>query len=213
MLTTSERPLTEAERHSLTDRLEQARRESRTALARVAMSSAAVCGILAILTMLASGAPRPVIILVWSAVAVVFTLWIGLPWHRTMRQQVVFFDDALRASRARVTRVQSSRVVEFEEEEDEGACWAFEHGPGTSLVIVGQEFYEDDDFPNSDFTIVEFLGTRGQPVTSVLEKVGAKLRPERVVPASVKRRLEIPETLTVANAPLERLEEGLRRAQ
>jgi hypothetical protein len=177
------------------------------------MSSAAVCGILAILTMLASEAPRWVIVFFWAALTVVFTLWIGLPWHRLMRQQVVFFDDALRASRARVTHVQSSRVVEFEEEEDEGACWAFEHGPGTSLVIVGQEFYEDEDFPNSDFAIVEFLGTRGQPVTSVLEKAGTKLRPERVVPVSVKQGLEIPETLTVANAPLERVEEGLRRAQ
>ena len=82
-----------------------------------------------------------------------------------------------------------------------------------SLLIVGQEFYEDDDFPNSDFTIVDFLGTRGQAVTSALEKTGTKLRPERVIPASVKWGLEIPETLTVANAPLERIEEGLRRAQ
>jgi hypothetical protein len=52
--------------------------------------------------------------------------------------------------------------VEFEGEEDEGACYAFEYGLDASIFVAGQEFY-DDDFPNSDFSIVEILGASGDP--------------------------------------------------
>ena len=126
MLTTSERSLTPAEVRTLSARLDQARRDSREALLKTGGASMLVCGVLALLTLGVSDAPVWVILLFWSALALLFTAWIGLPWHRTMRQQVASLDDAMRARRARTTRIQSSRVVEFEEEEDEGACYAFE---------------------------------------------------------------------------------------
>jgi hypothetical protein len=198
-----------AERQGLLVRLAAARRETRLALLKTSAASVIVCGVLALLTLAASDAPRSVIIAFWSALAVLFALWIGLPWHRTMRQQVVWLDDALVANRARVTRITSDRVVEFAEEEDEGACYAFEHGPGAVVFVVGQEFYEDFDFPNSDFSLVELLGSHGRPVDTLLNKTGQRLLPERVIPASTKWQLEIPEHLTVVDAPLDRVEEFL----
>jgi hypothetical protein len=207
----SERPLTPDERAELSARLTRARQERATALVKTALSATIVCGILAVITMAASTAPWWVIVPFWSGLVVIFTLWIGLPWHRLMTQQVASLSDALRTSRARVTEVHSSRVVEFEEEEDEGACWAFEHGRGASLFVVGQEFYEDDDFPNSEFAIVDLLGSRGQTVDSLLMKTGRKLTPERVVPASVKRLVAIPDSFTIVDAPIEDVENRLDR--
>jgi hypothetical protein len=111
-----------------------------------------------------------------------------------MLSQIPALEDALCINRARVIRVQSERVVEFEEEEDEGACHAFGHDAASVVFIVGQEFYEDDDFPNSDFSMIETLGSRGTPVDIWLEKTGRKLTPDRVVSANVKWTLELPMT-------------------
>src|SRR5262245_15973119 len=201
------------ERAGLAERLTRARRESRVALAKTALASLLVCGVLAVLTRLASDAPTSVIIAFWSLLAVVFTLWIGLPWHRTMRQQVASLGDALQAGRARVTHVQAPAVVEFEEEEDEGACYAFAWGTDASRFIVGQEFYEDVDFPNSDFSLVDVLGTHGRPVDTIIVKFGTKLTPLRVVSANAKRLLEIPDHLTIVNTPVDSVELVLPKAR
>ena len=212
MVESTERVLTPDERADLSSRLTRARVESRAALAKALISCLLVCSILAAFTVAASDAPWPVILLFWLVLAVALTVWIALPWHRTMKQQVAWLADALHTSRARETRVRSSRVVEFEEEEDEGACYAFDHGPGASVFVVGQEFYEDDDFPNSDFAIVDLLGSDGRAIDSLLVKLGGKLTPERVIPADVKNLVEIPEHLTVVEARLDHIEDALPKA-
>lgn len=209
MITQTERPLTDGERRTLSARLANARREANLALLKTGAASAAVCGVLMVATLLASTAPRPLIIGFWLAMAALFTIWIGMPGRRLMLSQIPVLEDALRTSRARVVRLQSERVVEFEEVEDEGACYAFEHDAAHSVFIVGQEFYEDDDFPNSDFSIIEILGSRGSPVDIWTEKTGRKLTPNRVVPAKVKWTLELPEHLEVVDGPLDRIEEVL----
>ena len=209
MMTQTERPLSDDERWQLTARASNARAESRRALFKTGGASAAVCGVLAIVTLLASGAPRALIVAFWMVLWVVFTLWIGLPWRRLMLGQVRMFQEAIRTNRAREVRLQATRVVEFEEEEDEGACYAFDHAGDAAVFIVGQEFYENDDFPNTDFSMVEILGERGQPVDIVIINRGRKLQPERVVPAAVKNRLELPEHLTIVPGALENIEASL----
>jgi len=208
-----ERPLTAEERADLSARLTAAGSGRRTALAKTALSSLIVCGVLAMITIASSQSAWWIILLFWSALAIVFTLWLGVPWHRAMREHESMLSDALVASRARVWRVQSERVVEFEEQEDEGACYAFDYREETSVFIVGQQFYEDDDFPNSDFSLVDLLGTHGRAVDSMLVKTGRKLAPARVVPADVKRLVQIPEHLSVVQAPLDRVEAALPRAR
>jgi hypothetical protein len=209
MIEQIKRSLTTAESHDLANRLAQARRESRMALVKTGASSATICAVLAMVTLLASTAPGWIVWLFWLGLSVVFMLWIGMPWRRLMRQQTVALDDALRANQAIVTRLQSTRVVEFEEEEDEGACYGFEHAPNIWIFVVGQDFYEDDDFPNSDFSIVDVLGASGQTVTSLLIKSGRKLVPARVIPAAAKRQLEIPEHLKEVHASIEAIESAL----
>ena len=210
MITPTERELSDQERAELATRVAKARAEARLALARTGAVSGAICGALSLVTMALSDAPAAVILAFWGVLAAVFTLWIGLPWRNLMRGQALILDDARRAGRARAIRIQSARVVEFEEEEDEGACYAFEHGPEASVFIIGQEYYEDEDFPNTDFSIVEILGTSGSPVDAIIVKHGQKLTPERVVPAAVKHGLSLPDHLSVIAAPLDRVEDALR---
>ena len=158
---------------------------------------------------MASDAPRLVVLAFWAGLGAVFTIWIGLPQRKLMRSQIPVLEDALRTNRVHEIRVQSTRVVEFEEEEDEGSCYAFETDPGSIIFIVGQEFYEDDDFPNSDFSMIEILGQRGRPVDVLLTKRGRKLVPVRVIPAAMKNRLELPEHLTEVRVSLESVEAAL----
>jgi hypothetical protein len=209
----TERALTAEERAQLSARLAAAGTGRRTALAKTALSSLIVCGLLAIITIAFSQSPWWIILLFWTALVIVLTLWIGVPEHRMMLTHESMLSDALLASRARVWRVQSERVVEFEEEEDEGACYAFDYRNQTSVFIVGQEFYEDDDFPNSDFSIVDLLGTHGRAVDSLLVKTGRKLVPARVVPGNTKRLVQVPEHLSVVEAPLDHVEAALPRAR
>ena len=121
------------------------------------------------------------------------------------------FEEAIRTNRAREIRLQTTRVVEFEEEEDEGACYAFDDDGSAVLFIIGQEFYEDEDFPNTDFSIIEILGDRGQPIDVLLSKHGRKLKPERIIPAAVKNRLHLPEHLAIVPGTLDSIEVSLNQ--
>jgi hypothetical protein len=211
VLETSERPLNADERDQLMARRQNARAESSRALLKTGGASGAVCGVLMLLTLWFSDAPVAVIVGFWSLMTLLFTLWIGMPWRRVMRGQIPILEDALQANRARDLRLRSNRVVEFEEVDDEGACYAFDRDGSSSIFITGQEFYEDDDFPNSDFSMIELLGTNGTVVDVLLAKSGRKLTPERVIPAGVKNSLELPEHLEVLPVPLDRIESALRR--
>lgn len=213
MMSQIERPLSAEEHAQLKARLTMARTESMMALAKTGAASALVCGVLAILTLFASSAPRAVVVGFWALLWLIFTLWIGLPWRRLMRGQARTLAEAIRTNRAREIRLQTTRVVEFEEEEDEGACYAFDHEGNAAVFIIGQEFYEDDDFPNTDFSMVEILGERGQAIDVLIVKRGRKLQPERLIAAAVKNRLELPEHLTIVPGALERIEASLSRPE
>lgn len=204
MVERSERPLTDDERAQVTSRLDFARAHARSAVRGSGAASFLVCGVLAILTLVASDAPAVVLLGFWLAMALMFGLWSGLPTRRGWMRQARALDAGLAANQARVTRIKSDRVVEFEEFEDEGACFAFDAGDGRAVVLSGQEFYEDESFPNSDFSIVQVMA--GPAVVDMLiTRAGRKIAPERVVPAAKKVELDLPEDLQVIDVPLERL--------
>ena len=211
-----ERALTDAEKRELEARIERLQSMVRLRLPKATVASVIVCGALAALTLLLSDASRGVILAFWLALAVLFSLWIGLPGRTGPRRQAALLEAALRHNRARVFRVQSTRVVEFEEIEDEGACFAFDVGDGSpaeasakagrALFVLGQEFYADDDFPNSDFSLATVLGPGNAIVDGIFTKNGAKLEPERRIARAVKDRLTIPDHLEVIEADLATVE-------
>jgi hypothetical protein len=209
---TLERELTAAERTELGVRFKRLDRTTRVSLLKAAAGSLAVCGVLAILTLLASDAPRPVIVGFWLGMTLLFTVWIGTQGRAGFRRQRTALADAIRHNRARVVRIQSNRVVEFEEIEDEGACCAFDIGDRRIVFVQGQEFYPDDEFPNSDFSLVAVLGSGNSVVDEIVVKIGARLQPERRIGRDVKDRLTIPEHLEVVEGDLETIESALKRA-
>ena len=210
MFSDVERDLTAEETSQLAEKAAEAAERRRRAFARSAAASGGICAILAVLTLLASDAPRVVILGFWTALAVMFTIWIGAEERKSLRGVDQSAAAAAAATRARERRVQSDRMVAIEEIEDEGACYAFAIDDTRLLFIVGQEYYESDEFPNSDFSIVEALDSRGAPLDEWLVCRGRKLSAERTIPADVKKVLSIPENLDVVEGTITAVEQTLR---
>ena len=200
------RPLTSSERDELTARLRFLRRLRRSTPWKSAAASVIVCALLGVATLLASDAPRPVILAFWTLVALVLAAWVTRSARVDTAAQEAVLQDALAHSTARVTRVQSASVVTFEEIDDEGECYAFDIGDNQILFVMGQEFYDLDGFPTTDFSIVEPLASSGQPIDQLIRSEGYVLTPVRAIAADVKERLEIPDHLAVVRGRLEDLE-------
>jgi hypothetical protein len=211
MLERSERALSDTERHMLRARLTQVEQRRRTILMKSGAASAIVCAVLALLTLLASDAPAVVVCAFWGVLAIVLMLWTGMPERRALDTQRALLVAAVPASRARVTRIQASRVVEFEEIEDEGACFAFEVESDQVVFIHGQEFYASERFPNSDFSFIEIVGQDGVVVDEIMHVDGMRLVTERRLDRATKDRLELPGHLEVVAASLDDLEQALPR--
>jgi hypothetical protein len=206
-----ERALTDPEKRELQTRLDRLQSMIRAGPLKAGAASVAVCAVLAVLTLVFSDAPRVVIVGFWLVLAILFTVWIGVPGRADIRRQHALLTAALQHDRGRVFRVQSHRVVEFEEIEDEGACFAFNIDEGRVLFVLGQEFYADDEFPNTDFSLVTVLGPGNVITDEILTKSGTKLEPERRIARDVKDRLTIPDHLEIVEAELAAIESTLPR--
>lgn len=135
------------------------------------------------------------------------TLWSGISVSKDFRRRVGKLEQTLARNRAVVTRIVSDRMIEFEEVEDEGACYAFQVTEDRIAFVVGQDYYPSAKFPNSDFDLI------GIGPEEVVEKRGQKLVPLRQIKANIKKDLQIPDHLAVIEGKLENLEELLRPAQ
>ena len=208
MLTTTERVLTPAELLNLSTRLKASRLDSRSSLVTSVSGSALACVVLVLLTY-ASGTPIWIAILFWTSLVGLLTWWRQATKQRSMDERTALLDQAVRTNLARVTRVQSGRVIEFEKDDHEAACYAFEIDTDSSLFIVGHDFVEGEGFPNSDFSIVEIMAGRGQPMETTVEKHGTRLVPVAIVPNATKSLMVVPEHMSVLPLALDRITEGL----
>lgn len=212
MIERTERELTPAEKRTLEQRAKRLE-ATRTRTMMGSMAAAAVISaLLCVATLAASDAPRFVIIAFWTVLALVIGLWVGGENRRDFQRQVRALREGLNHNRARVLRVRSDRVAEFDEVEDEGACYAFQASDDEMVFVCGQQFYADSRFPNSDFSIVEVLASNGAIIDELLRKDGARLEPERRIPVEIKKSLEIPDHLEVVRGDITDLERILPRA-
>ena len=150
--------------------------------------------------MLASDAPRLVITAFWLVFGVGLALWMRRDAGRDARSFDAMgagLQSALKMNAADVYDVKARAFAEFEEVEDEGACYAFELSDNRLVFIAGQEFYESARFPSLDFSLVYVLDEAGRTVDMVIDKRGAKAKPARTIPASAKKDMEMPEHLEV----------------
>jgi hypothetical protein len=105
------------------------------------------------------------------------------------------------------------QMVEFEEEEDEGACYAFQLDGGGILFVAGQSYYSSARFPNTDFSLVGLYDKDGSCLDELIHKRGRKLAPSRIIPAELKKRMFIPQHLHTVEGNLVDLERVLMTAQ
>jgi hypothetical protein len=77
-------------------------------------------------------------------------------------------------------------MVELQEGEDEGACYAFQLDDDQILFISGQDYYSSSQFPNSDFSLNQILDDQGRLLEELISKQGEKLQPVHQISAHVK---------------------------
>lgn len=208
------RPLRAAERRLLKARMRRHERRSGAFGRSVAIAGVAVIGVFWVVTLLASDAPWWLVTAFWLVAGALIGAWV----RRDLRRENAHLPDTLASLESAVRRneVESFDIVavayvEFEEVEDEGACYAFDLGDGRLVFLAGQEFYAAARFPSLDFSVVYPLDEAGRAADMWIEKRGERAAPVRVVAAPDKRRLadEIPESLHVVPGTLDRLAEAL----
>ena len=173
---------------------------------------AAITVVLWLLTVFIADAPLLVITVFWFLTGAVLALWVrrdAMKDATQLQSMVEGLQSALKRNAADVYDVRAKDFVEFEEIEDEGASYAFELEDGRVLFISGQEFYPGAKFPSRDFSLVYFLDENGQTVDMEIEKRGGRASPQRLIPAAIKERLEIPEHLETRPGGIAHLEDRL----
>ncbi len=192
----SVRPLNEKERRLLSAAVAWRKRRLDVFQRRVVLSGMALLvafwGMIAIATAADKKGPAWYYEgLISIAIAVSISLWVYFDLKPKFLLDLQRYENALRRNQACVTRIQSNAVVEFEEQEDEGACYAFQLNEGRIVFLSGQEFYASARFPNSDFSVVEIHHSDGTLVERFIEKNGTRLKPLRMI--SRKSLMKIPE--------------------
>ena len=213
ILESTRRPLAPAERRLLGARI----RDLESHLARgpaLLIPGVVVIAILWIATLFFSDAPWWIVSLFWLLVGGGILLWVRRDLKKDMaglRIVLAEYESARRKNEAEEFRVEATAFAELEEVEDEGACYAFEIDGGRLVFVAGQQFYPQARFPSLDFSLVHLLNERGEPVDGVIAKRGPAASPDRVIPATVKPNLEIPEHLEVIDGTTHAIEEILER--
>jgi len=203
------RPLTEGERRVLRARIRNLRGRSDRARTRWIPIGIGVIAVLWLLTMLASDAPWTVVTAFWIVVGAGIALWV----RRDMRAHAGQFDaiatglrSALAANVAEVFDVRAKAFVEFEEVDDEGACYAFEIDGPRVVFVNGQEFYAGARFPSLDFSLVYLCDQAGRRVDILIDKRGPKAAPTQTIPAARTQQIRRPEHLEVRAGSVDTLE-------
>src|SRR5687768_1954344 len=188
-LEAARRPLTDAERRLIRVKIRDLQARGRRGRAVALPIAGGVVLALWLATMLASDAPPLVITGFWLVVGLGLALWTRRDMGRDARHfdtMAAGLQSALRKNEADDFTVKALAFAEFEEFDDEGACYAFELVDNRLVFVTGQEFYEGARFPSLDFSLVYVLDETGQTVDMTIDKGGAKAIPTRTVPASWK---------------------------
>ena len=202
----SEKPLAGPERRALEMKLAGLKHAGRKAVRHSLTGQLIAFVVLCGLTLLLSDAPPPIVLSFWLAIMALIGVWIAIDGYLRGRTLSSTLRRTLASGRVREVRIVASGVVEFEEESDFGAYYAFQIADDRIVFIWGQEFYATSKFPNSDFALIDVLDPDGERVDFFIRKSGQKLEPIRTIPVDVQRRLQLPEHLRVMEGKLAQLE-------
>lgn len=171
----------------------------------------AMFGTLWALTVWAEPSRWQIASVVWLVIGVGMSFWVFPSLKKEADTRVDRYESALGRNEAFVCKITTGEMVQFEEIDDEGACYAFQLEGEGIVFLNSQELYPSARFPNDDFEIVQIFDEKGTVVEEVVEKFGTKLKPARMISAAVKKSLRIPGHLEVINGRLDNLEELLNR--
>lgn len=128
----------------------------------------------------------------WLVLGTAILLWCLPDIKRTSINAARDWGSVLRRNQAHVTRVRSTAVAEFREEEDEGNCYAFQTASDELLFVCGQDYYRTRTFPNSDFSMIDILMEDGTARDGWIETHGSRLKPLRTFPPQKGRNYRLP---------------------
>jgi hypothetical protein len=208
------RRLNGAEKRLLLQAISHRRRRQSKALRRIFCWAAIVFGALWAFSIFATIADKRgpswyVSGLIWLGVGLPMTLWAYVGVRSDLAKAISRFESALKRNMVSNIAIQSEQFVEFEEEEDEGACYAFQLTGHRIVFVSGQEFYSSSRFPNSDFSLVDICSEDGTSLLGHIENRGHKVEPLRTIPSEKKSELKIPDHLQVIDGDVEDIEQLL----
>jgi hypothetical protein len=212
-LSVTRRTLRESERRMLRAKERVLESDSRRARKAPLKVGSGVLVFLWLLTLSLSNGPYEVVTGFWAVVGVGILLWVARDARiesRDLARIAQGCSSALRSNRADVYGVRAVSFAEFEEVDDEGACYAFQLPNEHVLFVSGQEFYESARFPCLEFDLVHVFDEGDRPVDMMIHKRGPKALPALTVPASEKLRLEIPEHLETRRGSIHELDRILK---
>jgi hypothetical protein len=208
MLEPSRRPLRDAEKRLLRARMAALDTAASNLSASVLLPAAALFAVLWSTTLMLSDAPTAVVTAFWIVVGGAITYWV----YRERRRDLLHAEptrrrlqSALRRGEADTYDFRNSGFIEFEEIEDEGACYAFQLADERLAFLCGQEFYPRARFPSRDFCLVYPLAGNGDAVDMVIEKRGPRVDPDRRLSSADRERLEISTSLEVRSGRIDNL--------
>lgn len=212
------RPLTEKELRLLAWALAWRKRRQNSLRRRMFFNGLLVFGVFSGLIYLSTLTDRRgpawyYCLLIGLVIAALTSIWPYFGLRRECRREVNLYERVLHRNEARVVRIQSDAMVEFEEQEDEGACYAFQLDSGRVVFLSGQDFYPSARFPNSDFSIVNVHADDGRVIASLIEKNGVKLKPLKKISLSWQLRTRIPENFETIDGDLSGIEEVLSQRE
>lgn len=208
LLEPSRRPLRAAEARLLRARLAALDAAAARLPASVLLSAAAVFAVLWATTLMLSDTPATVITVFWIGTAGAITYWVYRDQRRDLagtastRKQL---ESAVQRGEADVYDFRCRAFVEFDELEDEGACYAFQLDDERVAFLCGQEFYPRARFPSHDFSLVYPIDENGDAVDMYIEKRGPRASPARRLRSADRERLDVTTSLEVRGGRIEDL--------
>jgi hypothetical protein len=211
MISEFTRPLNRAERRTLDAQARRFERDRPRLRRAILLSAIGVIGVLWLLTILASDTDWRIITTFWAVLGGGIGLWAWREQAGGIGRRLESIRSALDRDQADVVRICSDAVVEFEEIEDEGAAYAFQADENLIVFIVGQEFYPDARFPNTDFSVIRVHDARGDLAEFWVSKEGERLDPVRRIDTETRQTLTVPDCFAVVEGELADLERILAR--
>jgi len=176
---------------------------------RLAFAGLVIFGVFWAMTMIGFHVYRLSLSAVWLGIWSMTFVWTYFSEKPKVKADIEIYVNALSRNEAREIRIRSDEMVELEEEEDEGVCYAFQLEGNRIFFVVGQEYYPSVQFPNTDFSLVQIYNEKEVVLEEFIEKHGKKLKPKRKISAKNKAKLRVPGNLEVIEGTLDDLEKLL----